>query len=104
MGRFLIAASVLLVPVAAAAPVSAASAQQARQVEDPNRVVCRSERFTGSRIAARRTCRTAAEWASQARLIREGLDNRANRPVEGTSDAPPAIGGGSNSPFIPPRR
>jgi hypothetical protein len=101
MGRSLIAASLLLLPLTGL-PI-AASAQQQAQQEDPSRIVCRSERPTGSRIASRRTCRTAAEWASQARVIREALDSRANRPVEGTSDAAPTIGGGPTSPFVPPR-
>jgi len=96
--------SLLLEPAAAPAQPQ----QQAPQQDRDDRVVCRGERFTGTRIATRRRCRTAAEWEEDDRHARNlsvrAIDNRETRAPEHNSDAPPSVGAPStNSPFVPPR-
>ena len=82
--------------------------QQAPQQDRADRIVCRGERFTGTRIATRRRCRTAAQWEADDRHARDlsarAIDNRETRAPEHMSDAPPSVGPPStNSPFVPPR-
>ena len=45
----------------AATPGFAADRKAAGQA-DPNRMICRSEPVTGSRLATKRRCLTAAQW------------------------------------------
>ena len=96
--------SLLLEPAVALAQQQ----QQAPRQDRSDRVVCRGDRFTGSRIAARQRCRTAAQWEAEDRRARElsarAIDNRETRAPEHMSDAPPSVGSPStNSPFVPPR-
>ncbi len=35
----------------------------AKQIQDPNKVVCETQDVTGSRITTRRVCKTRAQWA-----------------------------------------
>jgi hypothetical protein len=41
---------------------------------DPRDMVCRYDREPGSRLARRKVCRTAAEWAELRRLERGNLE------------------------------
>jgi hypothetical protein len=61
MRKFVILGSALI--------ASAVSAQQTISV-DPNEVICRMIRETGSRLAARRQCMTRASWDQQRRQDR----------------------------------
>ena len=59
-----------------AGPVLAQSAptpanNQGKKALDPNEVVCEKQEVIGSRLAAKRICRTRAEWAEQRRIDRE---------------------------------
>lgn len=53
-------------PVVAAAkdapPASAAKPASAAESDDAGKLVCRREATSGSRLGAKRVCRTAAEW------------------------------------------
>lgn len=42
--------------------------------QDPNRVVCEVEQTTGTRLGARKVCKTAAEWAQMKQQQRETLE------------------------------
>lgn len=44
------------------------------ELGDPNRVICRKEDSTGSRVSARRVCATASEWAARKQHTREGIE------------------------------
>lgn len=46
------------------------------KVVDPNALICKPDKRTGSRMAMGKTCLTAREWQEQADLAREGMDNR----------------------------
>lgn len=35
--------------------------------EGPNKIICKRERVSGSRLAAKKVCQTAAEWERQRR-------------------------------------
>ena len=47
--------------MSAAAP-ALARPQTEKKPQDPNRVICRTNTVTGSRLATQKTCLTAPEW------------------------------------------
>jgi len=59
--------------------------------QDPDRIVCRREKETGSRLASR-TCKTAAEW-EQERLDNQDAMRNAQKSPQGPSNMPTAGGG-----------
>jgi hypothetical protein len=58
---------------------------------DPDRMVCRRDKETGSRLSSR-TCKTAREWEEERLLNQEEMRN-AQRGGAGPSDMPAAGGG-----------
>lgn len=49
-----------------------------------NRMICKRQKSTGSRIGAKRVCMTAAQWAQIQRDERQALERgQANRPTDG---------------------
>lgn len=49
---------------------------------DGNRIICRRESVTGSRLGTNRRCMTAAEWASVRQDMRERIEHaQAYRPT-----------------------
>jgi invasion protein IalB len=74
---FMTTATALLIGSAPAFAQGAQSAEQqpaAKSVPDPNQVVCEKQEETGSRLAARRVCKTRAEWAEERRLNRQDIE------------------------------
>lgn len=71
----------LLSSAASAAPSSSGSSGGA--AADPNQMICRTQRETGSMLGRTRVCKTRAEWDAQRREIRQNVDraqtNRVNR-------------------------
>jgi len=71
-----------LVLILAASAASAAFAEQQRPIVvrgphagyDPNQIVCRSWRETGSRLRTQRACATRAEWAEHKRQDRQNVE------------------------------
>lgn len=64
----------------------------ARQIEeDPDRMVCKREKETGSRLSTR-TCKTAAEW-EQERLDNQDAMRNATKSPQAPSSLPTAGGG-----------
>lgn len=65
-------ATMSAVPVFAAqdAPPPAAK----KPTKDPNRMVCETQEVLGSRLATRRVCMTAAEWADLRARDRQAID------------------------------
>ena len=45
-----------------------------RKKGDPNEVVCEKQEVLGSRLAAKRVCKTRSEWAEQRRIDRALVD------------------------------
>ncbi len=63
-------------PAAEAAPVPAGQkiyASPAAMDADLSRVVCRTEQPTGSRLGARRVCKTRGEWAAESANARDEI-------------------------------
>jgi hypothetical protein len=73
----LVAVSLLLVAGTAAA--------QTKASKDPNRVICRTEETTGSRLQAERRCLTAQQWAELQRETRMEMDRRRQQSGAGSS-------------------
>jgi hypothetical protein len=51
---------------------------------DPNEVICRTVRATGSRLAASRRCATRAQWFEDERAQRTWLNERQVRQTQPT--------------------
>ena len=70
-----LAIGVMLGATAAFAQAPAEPAEQkVGPNNDPNQVICRTERELGSRLSRRRVCRTRAEWASLEQQTRATVD------------------------------
>ena len=81
MTRILALSAILL---AAAVPATAQSLDSAKptsaKAKDPNRKICEEFKETGSRLAGRRVCMTAAEWQAQRQDNRDDVE-RAQKSV-----------------------
>ncbi len=55
---------------------SAAHAQEAEKKDkaDPDRLICRSEEQTGTRLGKHKRCLTKAQWEEDRRLSRQEID------------------------------
>lgn len=52
--------------------------------KDPNRMICKTEKVSGTRLSSKKVCMTAAQWAQAKRDQRETVDKvQANRPLDG---------------------
>jgi hypothetical protein len=82
----------LMMMVACASSPDAASEGTSAAVEgDPDRMICRREKDTGSRLSSR-TCKTAREWEEERERNQEAMRNANKSPV-GPSNLP-SMGGG----------
>ena len=68
------AAGAILACSAAAYAGPAASSSDKEDVGDANRVICRTEKTTGSRVGRVKRCMTAAQWAEMKRLDRQAIE------------------------------
>ena len=61
---------------AMAAPAMADDGAKSRRSanNDPNRVICRTEQSTGSRLATQKRCLTAQQWADQKLIDRQVVE------------------------------
>ena len=64
----------IVIAVAAALLPAGASALEKKDSKDPNRIVCEKQNVLGSRLATKRVCMTAAEWALQRAAERQSID------------------------------
>lgn len=64
----------IFVAVAAALLSAGASALERKDSKDPNRIVCEKQGVLGSRLASKRVCMSAAEWAAQRAAERQAID------------------------------
>jgi hypothetical protein len=83
-------AVMMMVGCASSSDTVSAGATEALE-GDPDRIVCRREKETGSRLASR-TCKTAAEW-EQERLDNQDAMRNAQKSPAGLSNLPTAGGG-----------
>jgi hypothetical protein len=66
----LIALAVLL-GGAAAVPASAEQKRSSGKTQDPNEMLCETQKEIGSRLAKKRVCMTRAQWAERRREDRD---------------------------------
>ena len=68
--------------VALAAGVASASSGSKSGGANPNKVVCKTEGPTGSRLGKTRACHTVAEWAELRRQARQNVEKiQDSRPA-----------------------
>lgn len=65
---------IIFVALAAVLLPAGASALERKDNKDPNRMVCEKQGVLGSRLATKRVCMTAAEWATQRAAERQLID------------------------------
>jgi hypothetical protein len=69
----------------AAVAMMAASGAVAREqkpaaASDPNKIICRSEESTGSRLAKTKRCMSARDWAAEKAINQQDIERvQANR-------------------------
>ena len=66
-----------IVPIvlsAAVLPTAGAGLAREKKPDDPNRLICEKQEVLGSRLATKRVCKTAAEWAADKQSNRESID------------------------------
>ena len=69
----------LMVAAGALAVLAApAVAERKKANADPNRMICEKQEVLGSRLQAKRVCKTAAEWETQRQLDRQQIDKSQN--------------------------
>lgn len=73
--------SLILIAALGVMPASAAAADKKAESKDPNRMICEKQGVSGSRLATRRVCMTAAEWEIRKLEDRQAIEKgqvRAN--------------------------
>lgn len=65
---------VLAVTAVAAMITAPALASDRKANDDPNRMICEKQEVLGTRLAAKRVCKTAAEWAAEKQQARQQID------------------------------
>ena len=87
----------LLWMVAGIALASATAANAADEDEDDapqkEKVVCKTEKITGSRIKSKRTCMTQKQWDEVAASARKGVDDLVRDSARALPSAPTGPGG-----------
>ena len=74
--------AVLAFGLISAMPAPAPAAPGSTSTSDPNEVICRITRVTGSRLGASRRCATRAQWAEDDRMQRAQLAERQLRQTQ----------------------
>jgi hypothetical protein len=74
----------LAILILALSASSAAIAENTAPQLDPNEVICRTVRATGSRIGTSRRCATRAQWLEDERAQRAQLAERQTRQTQPT--------------------
>ena len=64
----------LILASALAALPTIAVAGDPKTPRDPNRIICENQEVLGSRLATRKVCMTAAEWAAKRANERQLID------------------------------
>src|SRR3546814_9312965 len=74
-----IIAVALAVSLAPTAALANDKRDQSADMGDSNRVICKKLELTGSRLAVKKDCRTAAEWADVRRQQQDTTDRKSTR-------------------------
>ena len=85
MKKSLFFCALLLSTAASAEPSSSSSTGAAgATAADPNAIICRSQRETGSNLNRNRVCKTRAQWDADRRESRQIIDRiQTNRAASG---------------------
>lgn len=75
MRKTLFFCALLLSGAASAQPSSSASPNGAGAAPDPNAIICRNQRETGSMLNRTRVCKTRAQWEADRRDTRQTVDH-----------------------------
>lgn len=75
---------ILTSPTLAFAQSTSQGAPATAQPQDPNEVVCETQKVTGSRLSKRRVCMTRAQWADQILQEQQALEKvqRSGRVIQ----------------------
>jgi hypothetical protein len=77
--------AIVLLVTAVPALAQAQSAQRSKPAKnDPGRIICEKVEQIGSRLATKRICMTAAQWAEKRRMDREDLESSQQRHTSRT--------------------
>ena len=68
---------ILATATCAAVALTGVASAKVKKAEDPNRMICKLETASGSRIASRRTCMTRAEWKMDEEARAKDAENSA---------------------------
>lgn len=84
-----------LLALTAATGVSATE-NEGQQPAKKEKMICKSEKVTGSRTKVRRTCMTQAQWDQLAESTKKGLDEMGRNAAGGLKSSfdPSKMGGG----------
>jgi len=75
MGKLILAFSLLATSAPAFAQVTSInSSMPPGKGQDPNKIVCEVEETTGTRLGARKICKTVLEWQQMRREQRETVE------------------------------
>jgi hypothetical protein len=83
MKKFIVLSALIVSGAAAVAqaPADTATTVKTGPLNNPDEVVCIREQPIGSRLGARRVCRTRAEWAEHQRQYRQSVE-RAQQQMQ----------------------
>jgi hypothetical protein len=76
----------------------AAASNKNKDKNDPDKVICRTDHSTSSRVEIRRTCLTRKQWADLAAQTRKDVNDFNNRMNRYQAPTNPYQGGGGVSP------
>ncbi|HEX6741026.1 MAG TPA: hypothetical protein VF079_04430 [Sphingomicrobium sp.] len=74
--------ALVLSAAAASASTPAPGQSSTAPKDDPNRIICEKVQETGSRLNARKTCMTAAQWVEQRKRDREAVEDAQRQKAE----------------------
>ena len=66
--------TLLLVAALGMLPTAAAAGDKKADNKDPNRMICEKQAVSGSRLATKRVCMTAAEWEIRKLEDRQAIE------------------------------
>jgi hypothetical protein len=66
--------AIVIFAALALVPAIAAAEEKQAPAKDPNRIICEKQEVVGSRLATKKICMTAAEWAERKREDREAVE------------------------------
>ena len=56
------------------APTAGAKVAKASDKNDPDKIICKTEDTTGTRLGAKRVCHTRSEWAEMHRITQQSVE------------------------------